>query len=99
MKKNMNVQDYLKYSAKITPDGKFYMIEIDGKGWEGALSQGRDLEEAHMMAKAVIYDYIEGLVEFKKRIPEPQVVDDGINLLQGDEQTDEFWQKLCRGVC
>ncbi|WP_255327010.1 hypothetical protein [Ruminobacter sp. RM87] len=37
----MNVQDYLKYSAKITPDGKFYMIEIDGKGWEGALSQGR----------------------------------------------------------
>ena len=73
----MNVQDYLKYSAKITPDGKFFMIEIDGKGWEGALSQGRDLEEAHMMAKAVIYDYIEGLVEFKKRIPEPQVIDDG----------------------
>ena len=30
-----------------------------------------------MMAKAVIYDYIEGFVEFKKRIPEPQVVDDG----------------------
>ena len=56
------------------------MIEIDGKGWEGALSQGRDLEEAHEMAKAVIYDYIEGLVEFKKRIPEPQVVDDGIML-------------------
>ena len=37
----MNVQDYLKYSAKITPDGKFHIIEIDGKGWEGALSQGR----------------------------------------------------------
>jgi predicted RNase H-like HicB family nuclease len=73
----MNVQDYLKYSAKITPDGKFHIIETDGKGWEGALSQGRDLEEASMMAKAVIYDYIEGLVEFKKRIPEPQVVDDG----------------------
>lgn len=29
------------------------------------------------MAKAVIYDYIEGLVEFKKRISEPLVVDDG----------------------
>ena len=29
------------------------------------------------MAKAVIYDYIEGLVEFKKRIPEHLVVDDG----------------------
>ena len=41
------------------------------------LSQGRDLEEAHEMAKAVIYDYIEGLVEFKKRIPEHLVVDDG----------------------
>lgn len=63
----MNVQDYLKYSTKITPDGKFHMIETDGKGWEGALSQGRDLEEAGMMAKAVIYDCIEGLVEFKKK--------------------------------
>lgn len=73
----MNVKDYLKYSAKIEKGDKFFIINIDGKGWEGALSQGRDLEEAHMMAKAVIYDYIEGLVEFKKRIPEPLVVDDG----------------------
>ncbi|MBR1924303.1 MAG: type II toxin-antitoxin system HicB family antitoxin [Ruminobacter sp.] len=73
----MNVKDYLKYSAKIEKGDKFFIINIDGKGWEGALSQGIDLEEAHMMAKAVIYDYIEGLVEFKKRIPEPQVINDG----------------------
>ena len=73
----MNVKDYLKYSAKIEKGDKFFIINIDGKGWKGALSQGRDLEEAHMMAKAVIYDYIEGLVEFKKRIPEPQVINDG----------------------
>ena len=73
----MNVKDYLKYSAKIEKGDKFFIINIDGKGWEGALSQGRDLKEAHMMAKAVIYDYIEGLVEFKKRIPEPEVIDDG----------------------
>ena len=73
----MNVKDYLKYSAKIEKGDKFFIINIDGNGWEGALSQGRDLKEAHMMAKAVIYDYIEGLVEFKKRIPEPEVIDDG----------------------
>ena len=73
----MNVKDYLKYSAKIEKGDKFFIINIDGNGWEGALSQGRDLKEAHMMAKAVIYDYLEGLVEFKKRIPEPEVIDDG----------------------
>ena len=64
----MNINDYLKYSA---------IVSIDGSGWEGALSQGRDMEEARAMAREVIYDYIEGLVEFKKRIPVPAVIDDG----------------------
>lgn len=70
----MRVQDYLQYSAKITPDGEFFMVEIDGAGWEGALSQGRTMDEAHEMAREVILDYIDGLVEFKKRIPVPEVM-------------------------
>ncbi len=70
----MDVQDYLQYSAKITPDGDFFMVEIDGEGWEGALSQGRTIEEAQKMAEALIFDYVEGLIEFKRRIPKPTVI-------------------------
>ena len=73
----MNINDYLKYSASIRKGDRFFIISIDGNGWEGALSQGRDMEEARMMAKEAIYDYIEGLVEFKKRVPVPTVIDDG----------------------
>ena len=75
--KNMDINDYLKYSASIRKGDRFFIISIDGNGWEGALSQGRDMEEARMMAKEAIYDYIEGLVEFKKRVPVPTVIDDG----------------------
>ena len=71
----MNVQDYIRYSARITPDRDFFMVEIDGKGWEGALSQGRTIEEAKEMAEALIFDYVEGLIEFKRRIPEPTVIE------------------------
>ena len=35
------------------------MVEIDGKGWEGDLSQGRTIEEAKEMAEALIFDYVE----------------------------------------
>ena len=73
----MNINDYLKYSANIRKGDQFFIVSIDGSGWEGALSQGRDMEEARAMAREVIYDYIEGLVEFKKRIPVPAVIDDG----------------------
>lgn len=70
----MNAQDYLLYSVKITPDGEFYMIEIDGEGWEGALSQGKTIEEAKKMAEFLIYDYLEGFIELKRKIPAPTVV-------------------------
>lgn len=73
----MNINDYLKYSANIRKGNRLFIVSIDGSGWEGALSQGRNMEEASMMAREVIYDYIEGLVEFKKRIPVPAVIDDG----------------------
>ena len=73
----MNINDYLKYSANIRKGNRLFIVSIDGSGWEGALSQGRNMEEARMMAREVIYDYIEGLVEFKKRIPVPAVIDDG----------------------
>lgn len=73
----MNINDYLKYSANIRKGDQFFIVSIDGEGWEGALTQGRDMEEARAMAREVIYDYIEGLVEFKKRIPVPAVIDDG----------------------
>ncbi len=71
----MDIQDYLQYSAKITHDGHFFMVEIDGEGWEGALSQGRTIEEAKEMAEALIFDYLEGLIEFKRRIPKPTVIE------------------------